>query len=105
MTRAGGSAAIWAASVVASNSSSEGGIARLIERSYQRSATMPCCAGQAPVARVAMPVDEKVLAAWRQLGKLLLFRAICEIRRRKAGFVRSPGNPAAFVLVLLVPII
>ena len=42
-------------------------------RSYQESATMPCWAGQAPVASVARVEAEKVLARWRQSGKCAPF--------------------------------
>src|SRR5664279_6041097 len=51
-------------------------------RSYQESATMPCCAGQAPVARVAMVEAEKLLARWRQSGKCAPFD---KIRRSPPG--------------------
>ena len=61
--------------MVASKSSSVGGTGCLMDRSYQRSATIPCWDGQAPVASVAMAEEEKVLASWKQLLKTVPFSA------------------------------
>src|SRR5450759_2061183 len=57
--RVRGSAATCAINVVARKASWEAGTAPRASRSYQESATMPCSAGQAPVARVAIVVAEK----------------------------------------------
>ena len=75
-------ASTWAVSVVASRASWEAGTALRTARSYQESATIPCCAGQAPVAKVAIVEAEKVLARWRQSGKCAPFDKI---------FRRPPG--------------
>src|ERR1019366_9396158 len=60
--RVSGSAATCAVNVVASSASWEARTALRPARSYQESATMPCCAGPAPVAKVAMLEAEKLLA-------------------------------------------
>ena len=68
-TRPRGEAATWAARVVATSASSVAVTALRIDRSYQESATIPCCVGQAPVASVAMLEAWNVLARCRQSGK------------------------------------
>src|ERR1017187_3595395 len=57
-----GSAATCAGNGGARRGSWEARTALRAARSYQESATMPCCAGHAPVAKVAMLEAEKLLA-------------------------------------------
>src|SRR5690349_3856065 len=56
----------WAARVVAWRCCPEALSTCLVERWYQESATIPCWAGQAPVARLAMLVEGKVAARLEQ---------------------------------------
>ena len=60
--RVSGSAATWAVKVVASSASWDAGTGFRAVPSNQESATMPCSAGQAPVAKVAIVEAEKLLA-------------------------------------------
>ena len=75
-------ASTWAVSVVASSASCEAGTALRTARSYQESATIPCCAGQAPVAKVA--IAERGKGA-RQMA------AIRKMRSLRQNFSQASG--------------